>query len=100
MAAKVCSLCGGAITHPAWELCDQCSAMEQRLDYLIAKHREAALKFVATKFNAANDPLAQRYDRRKEPYSPPPGKHTPDRRQKIRRVVSMESGIKRRQSDR
>jgi hypothetical protein len=99
MATNACSLCAGVIDQSSRELCDQCRAMEERLDYLLLNHREATLKFVADKFNQANDPSAQRYDRRQKPYLPPPGIHTPDRRQKIRRVAKLDIDIKRRQSD-
>jgi len=74
-------------------------AMEQRIDFLIMNHREVAMQYIAKKFNAANDAESQRYDRRKTPYTPPPGTHTPDRRKKIRRRANLEVDRKRRMSD-
>ena len=99
MADKKCLLCTRPIESENWELCDTCMAMEQRLDFLILNHREMAIKYIADKFNAANDPQSQLYDRRKTPYAPPPGVHTPDRRQTIRRVTNAKSHPCRRKSD-
>ncbi len=99
MVVKTCRLCEGSITIENCELCDNCMAMEQRLDFLIMNHREAVMPFIAYKFNEANDDELQRYDRRKTPYRPPPGVHTPERRKKIRRFAKLEVPRKRRRSD-
>lgn len=101
MAERKCPLCFTPITEKDQELCKECDVMEQRLDFLIENNRKAAAEFIAMKFNEASDPERQRYDRRKTPYKPPPGTHTPDRRKKIRRVAfdSTETAPKRRQSD-
>ena len=99
MAVNACLLCTGPIESEKRELCDTCRTMDQRLDFLILNHREMAIKYIADKFNAANDPQSQIYDRRKTPYQPPPGMHTPDRRRTIRRVASAKAHPKRRKSD-
>ncbi len=99
MVVKTCLLCEGSITTEKRELCDNCMAMAQRLDFLIMNHREAALQFIANTYNEANDEQSKRFDRRKTPYTPPPGIHTPDRRKKIRRRARKEVPRKRRRSD-
>lgn len=100
MIERKCVLCGGSPTGDNADLCEACMVMERRLDFLIVNHREAAIKFLGQKFNEANDVLSRRYDRRKTPYQPPPGTHTPDRRKRIRRVVHIEGHGHRRKSDR
>jgi len=101
MAERECPLCSTPITEKDRELCQECHAMEQRLNFLIENDRKAAAEFIAIKFNEASDPRLQQYDRRKTSYKPPPGTHTPDRRRKIRRVAfdSSDAALKRRQSD-
>ena len=99
MADNKCLLCTLPTESDNMELCDTCMAMERRLDFLILNHREMAIKYIADKFNAANDPQSQLYDRRKTQYKPPPGMHTPDRRRVIRRVASVGTHPKRRKSD-
>lgn len=99
MAPKRCVLCEASLTDEDGKLCADCLAMEHRLDFLILNHRATALTFIANKYNEANDSQSQVYDRRKTPYKPPPGMHTPDRRKKIRRVAYMGSHPKRRKVD-
>ncbi len=99
MAETLCSLCNSPVKMETESLCEQCSQMELRINFLISNHEKAVRKYLGTKFNETSDAKTLGNDRRVEEYHPPSGKHTPDRRKNIRRVAETYNGPKRRNSD-
>jgi len=80
-------------------LCETCSQMEQQINFLIANHAQAVRKYLGEKFNETADEKTRDNDRRVNMYHPPSGKHTPDRRKKIRRLEETYDNPKKRDSD-
>jgi hypothetical protein len=73
--------------------------MEERLNYLIKKDKNSAEEYLGSKLNAIADQENQNSDRRRTPYKPPWGTHTPDRRVQTRRQKQQPKSPRRRKSD-
>ena len=99
MTESFCKLCTAPLLKEAEELCEACQKMEVRINYLIETHKEAAKEYLGKKFNKTCDQKMQIYERRGREYTPPKGTHTPDRREKIRRLKQLKSSPKKRKSD-
>ena len=99
MKKGLCSLCQHPVGPGSESLCEACLQMEHQINFLIANHTQAVKKYLGEKFNETADQKVLEHDRRLNPYRPPSGKHTPDRRKKIRRTENKLDGPKRRKSD-
>ena len=99
MTMKCCQLCDQAVEVEYADLCSECSAMAERIRFLIENHREKARFFLAQKYNETAEQGQKVFDRRQKEYKPPPGPHTPDRRVRIRRTQQMPDSPKRRKTD-
>ncbi len=99
MKKILCSLCQNPVETEKGSLCEQCSQMEEQITYLVTNHAQTARKYLGEKFNATADKKIRDNDRRMNDYHPPSGKHTPERRIKIRRLEETCVGPKNRSSD-
>ncbi len=99
MKKVLCSLCQSPVKMEKENLCEQCSQMEQQINYLIANHAQIVRKYLGGKFNETADKKILDNDRRVNEYHPPSGKHTPERRKEIRRLEEKYDGPKKRCSD-
>ena len=92
-------LCEQALDVESADLCSNCTAMAERLSYLVEYHGEKAGIFLTEKLNEITERRNRMFDRRKNQYQPPLGPHTPDRRVKNRRIRQVPNSPKRRKSD-
>ena len=99
MKKELCSLCQRPVAPGSENLCEACLQMEHQINFLIANHTQAVRKYLGEKFNETADQKARENDRRVNPYHPPSGKHTPDRRKKIRRLEDTNDNPKKRRTD-
>jgi len=99
MKKELCSLCQRPVAPGTESLCATCLQMEHQINYLIANHTQRIRKYLGGKFNETADQKAGEKDRRVNTYHPPSGKHTPDRRKKIRRLENANDGPKKRATD-
>jgi predicted DsbA family dithiol-disulfide isomerase len=99
MKSGTCPLCGEPIEAASDILCPACAHMDARIDTLVEKRPEQLRLYLVAKHNATIYREPQLSDRRTKPYNPPWGKHTPDRRVRIRRLDEAPESPKRRKSD-
>ncbi len=99
MKKVLCSLCQSSVKMEKEHLCEQCSQMDQQINYLIANHAQTVRKYLGEKFNETADKKIRDNDRRVNKYQPPIGKHTPERRKEIRRLKEGSDDPKKRSSD-
>ena len=99
MKTLSCELCDEPMQGTEGILCKNCLQMEERLNFLIKKDKDSAKDYLGSKLNAIADQENKNYERRKTPYAPPWGTHTPDRRVKARRKGQQPNSPRRRKSD-